>query len=108
MTHHPETDIRNETVRLAFQAISRAALPHMDIADAYISDLLWDASSAAYLIEGAVGYLMVRATGTSWFPDAEALLRVAFDPASPFIGSVKVVLRVERHAYRFDVQALWC
>jgi hypothetical protein len=104
--NHSSDSILNENFRMAFQALARAALPHMDVADAYISDLLWDANNAARMDIGDVCYLVVRPTGTSWFFSADDLIRCTVGAKDYALPDTKAVLRVERLDYRFSVAAL--
>jgi hypothetical protein len=103
---HPTDSILNEYFRMAFQALARAALPHMDVADAYISDLLWDANNAASMDVGDVCYLVVRPTSTSWFVSADELIRGTIGAQPIGLPDTKAVLRVERLTYRFNVEVL--
>ena len=63
---HPTSSINNNKFRTAFEVISKAAIPYLD-RDAYFSDLLWDAETAAKLKEGEHFYLLVRDVGTNTF-----------------------------------------
>lgn len=103
---HPDHSILNEYFRAAFQALSRAALPHMDVADAYASDLLWDAQNATRMSVGSVAYLVVRSTGTSWFDSAETLIRATIGAEPWAENDRRAVLRVERLEYRFNVEVM--
>jgi hypothetical protein len=103
---HPTDSIMNEYFRMAFQAIARAALPHMDVAEAYTSDLLWDANNAARMEVGSVGYIAVRSTGTAWFFSADELIRATIGAQPIGLPDTKAVLRVERLDYRFNVEVL--
>lgn len=64
---HPTTDIRNDAVRNAFDAIAKAVIPLLDHKYAYYSDLLWDASAAADMTNGDTLFIVVRDVGTSIF-----------------------------------------
>ena len=64
---HPTTDIRNDAVRNAFDAIAKAVIPLLDPKYAYYSDLLWDASAAADMTDGDTLFYVVRDVGTRIF-----------------------------------------
>jgi len=94
---HTISDINSDAFRNAFVAISREAIPHFDLADAYIGDLLHDAHYAAGIPEGEVFYIVVRDVGTHIFRDAyDAMQRCE----SRHFGDSRAVLRVQR--FRFD------
>lgn len=85
----------NDAFRRAFTSITTKALPFM-AADAYFSDLLYDAAQAARLAEGERFYILVRALGTNAYTYGDD----AIDHCNPELSDGRAVLRIKRG--RFD------
>jgi hypothetical protein len=89
--------IYDDAFRNAFVAISRAAVPHLNVPIAYMGDLVHDASYATNVPEGATYYILVREVGTNTYDDAyDAMQRCE----SKHYGDGRAVVRVQRG--RFD------
>jgi hypothetical protein len=90
-------NINTDAFRNAFLAISRAAVPHLNVPIAYMGDLVHDAQYAVTVPEGETYYILVREVGTNTFLDAyDAMQRCD----SKHYGDGRAVLRVQRG--RFD------
>ena len=67
------TNLNNAFI-VAFNAISRACIPHMDQKYAYFSDFIYDAEHVATSEPGTVTYIVVRDCGTTLYSnEADAL-----------------------------------
>jgi hypothetical protein len=92
-----EAIIYDDAFRNAFVAISRAAIPHLNVPQAYMGDLIHDAHYAITLPENEPYYILVREVGTNTYLDAyDAMQRCE----SKHYGDGRAVLRVQRG--RFD------
>lgn len=82
----------DDAFRNAFASIARKALPYMD-SDAYHTDLMHDAATAATLKQGERLYLLVRTVGTNAYAYP--------DDAQEYLPKTngRAVLRVMRRAY---------
>jgi hypothetical protein len=92
---------KDDAFRNAFNAIARRALPFM-AADAYHSDLLYDAARASALAPEARFYLLVRKLGTNIFAYGDDAVK----HCDPRLSDGEAVLRVVRgkfDTYRVDV-----
>lgn len=88
------TDIRNDGMRRAFDAIARTVRPYLR-ADAYHSDLLWDADNAAKLNKDEHFYLLVRGYGTNYFASRDD----AVAHCDPRLCDGRAVVKVTRCHY---------
>lgn len=61
-----EIDTNDDTFRNAFNALSRAAIGHMD-GGAYFSDLISDAVSITKMTDSDTRFVVVRKMGTHFF-----------------------------------------
>jgi hypothetical protein len=58
---------RNDEVRSALNSLARLVLPHADLADFYVTDLVHDAIAMANMADGEIYYLIVTDCGTHLF-----------------------------------------
>lgn len=107
-TMHPADRItgntinKNDAFRRAFNLLCQHALPHM-AEDAYFSDLLYDAATAAGLAEGERVYILVRALGTNCYRYRDD----AIAHCDPRMSDGRAVLRVVRRRFdNFDVETV--
>jgi hypothetical protein len=87
----------DDAFRNAFVAISRAAIPHLNVPQAYMGDLIHDARYAITLPENEPYYILVREVGTNTYHDAYDAMKRCECRLYP---DGRAVLRVTRG--RFD------